>query len=203
MATTLAPFGLRYVGRLSGAPLTQGFTKYPIANNYATPIMNGDPVLMLNTGAGRGRVNRMNATVAATTVTDSGTWLGVFQGCEYTDPSSQQFLQRHYYPGSIAKNDIAGFIVDDPFGVFEIQADATLGYNELGCNFAVIQTALGNTTTGNSGLALQASSHEQTATLPLRLVGFRSADEVDSTYPICRVKFNTHFLTQTLGTDDA
>jgi len=205
MATTLAPFGLRYVGRLSGAPLTQGSTMYPIASGYAVALMNGDPVILLNTGAGRGRLNRINATATATTVTSSagttGT-LGVFVGCEYTDPSSRQLLQRHFYPGSVTASDILGYVVDDPFAVYRIQANGTLDNTAIGCNASLIQTVVGNTTTGNSGLALSASSVADTATLPLRIVGFvdDERNSVGDAFPHVLVRFNIHHHLQATGT---
>lgn len=205
MATTLAPFGLRAVARLSGSPSTQGFRKYPILSGYATPIHNGDPVILLNTGAGRGRVNRINATVATTTVTNTagttGT-LGVLVGVEYTDPSSQQFLPRHYYPGAIAASDIMAHVVDDPFSVFQIQADGAVPVTAIGCNASLIQTALGNTQTGNSGLALQASSVATTATLPLRIVGFveDAKNTAGDAFTMCLVRFNLPHHTFATGT---
>lgn len=205
MATTLAPFGLRPVDRVSGAATTQGFKKYPIVSNYSVALMNGDPVILLNTGTGRGRLNRINATVAATTITSSagttGT-LGVFVGCEYTDPTSSKYLQRQYYPGSIVASDIQGFVVDDPFAIFRIQADDALDYNAIGCNASLIQTVVGNTLTGNSGLALDASSVANTATLPLRIVGFveDARNTQSDAYPHVLVRLNVHHHLQTTGT---
>lgn len=205
MASTLAPFGLRPADRISGAATTQGFTKYPILSGYAVAIMNGDPVILLHTGAGRGRVNRINGTVTATTITSTagttGT-LGVLVGCEYTDPTSNQFLPRHNYPGSITASDIKAYVVDDPEAVFLIQADDTLTNTAIGCNAALIQTVVGNTTTKNSGLALDASSVADTATLPLRIVGFLedARNSVGDAYPVVKVRLNIHHHRQTTGT---
>lgn len=205
MADTLAPFGLRPYKRLSGASPDQSFTKYPIASNYSVAIRNGDPVILLNTGSGRGRVNRINATVTATTVTSSagttGT-LGVLVGAEYTDPSSDWFLPRHYYPGSIVADDIKAYVVDDPDAIFEIQCDDTLDANAIGCNASLIQTVVGNDVTGNSGLALDASSVANTATLPLRIVGFKEdvRNTVGDAYPVALVRLNVHHHRQTTGT---
>lgn len=195
MATTLAPFGLRPVSRISGAAQTLGFRKYPILANYSVAIMNGDPVVLLHTGAGRGRVNRINPTATATTVTNStgttGT-LGVLTGVEYTDPSTGKFLQRPYYPGSINKTDIKAFISDDPFQLYEVQADDTLSYTAIGCNASLIQHVVGNTTTGNSGLALDASSVADTTTLPVKIVGFveDARNTAGDAYPLVLVRFN-------------
>jgi len=195
MSTTSFPRGLQPVKMLGNKPSSHGFTLFPIPSNYATAIGNGDPVIYVTTGATRGTIARMNATTAATTVTSSGTWLGVFGGCQYTDPTTKQFTTRHYYPGSIVASDIYAMVYDDPDMLFSIQANGVLAQTTQGCNAAVIQTAVTNTTTGNSGLQLQASSIESTSTLPLRIVDFGTAagSAIGDTYTDVIVRLNTHF----------
>lgn len=195
MATTLGPYGLRPVKMLGSRPNSHGATLYKIPSNYATAIFNGDPVLMTASGSTRGTVARMNATVTATTVTSSGTWLGVFIGCQYTDPTLGRIVHRQSYPGSIVASDIYAHVIDDPDATFMIQADDTLAQTALGTNAAVIQTAVGNTSTGNSGLCLDASSVDNTSSLPLRIVGFSSVagDSIGDTYTNVIVRLNTHF----------
>lgn len=182
---------------IGGRATSWGHTLYKIPSAYATAIFNGDPVSMTTTGASRGTIGRMNTTVAATTVTSSGTWLGVFIGCEYVDPNSKQPVWRQNYPGSItpASGDIMAHIIDDPDALFEIQADGAIAQTRLGCNAAIIQDVVGNTTTGNSGLKLQASSVESTSTLPLRIVDFvtRPESSIGDTYTDVIVRLNTHF----------
>lgn len=197
MSTTSAPRGLQPVKMLGGRYNSHGATLYKIPAGYATAIFNGDPVIMTASGSTRGTIARMNATVTATTITSSGTWLGVFIGCEYVDPTTKQPTWRQYYPGSItpASGDIIAHVIDDPDALFEIQADGTLAQTALGTNAAIIQTAVGNTTTGNSGLQLDASSIENTSTLPLRIVDFvtRPGSAIGDTYTDVIVRLNTHF----------
>lgn len=202
MATSLKPFGLRPSHRLgSNSPHNGGFTLMKIASNETTPIFNGDAVKLIASSTNRGHIQRMNATVTTTTVTSSGTNVGVFVGCQYTDPNSGKLLQRHYYPGAIVASDIWAFVVDDPDVVFRIQADDTLPATALGCNAALIQTQVGSTFTGNSGLTLDASSIADTATLPLRIVGFVNDpnNSVGDTYTEVYVRLNTHFHRTTTG----
>lgn len=195
MATTSRPRGLQPVKMIGGRNASHGQTLYKIPSNYATAIFNGDPVVMTASGSTRGTIARMNATVTATTITSSGTWLGVFLGCEYTDPTLGYKVWRQYYPGSIVASDIYAHVIDDPDALFEIQADGAVAQTAQGCNAAIIQTAVGNTTTGNSGLQLDASSVENTSTLPLRIVDFVTKPEssIGDAYTDVIVRLNTHF----------
>lgn len=202
MATSLRPYGLRPAYRLgNGSPYSGGFTLYKIASNETTPIFNGDPVKIIGSSTNRGHIQRLNTTTTATTVTSSGTSIGVFIGCQYTDPVSGKWLQRHYYPGAIVASDILAFVVDDPDVVFRCVADEAMAQTTRGCNAALIQTAVGNTSTGNSGLSLDGSSFDSTATLPLRIVDFVNDPDnpVDTTYPEMYVRLNTHFHRTTTG----
>lgn len=202
MATALRPYGLRPAYRLgNGSPYSGGFTLLQMASNETTPIFNGDSVKFIQSSTGRGHIQRMNATVTATTVTASALQVGVFVGCQYTDPVSGKLLQRHYYPGAIVASDIKAFVVDDPDVIFRIQADDTLPATALGCNASLIQTVVGNTATGNSGLTLDASSIADTSTLPLRIVGFVNdpLSTVGDTYTEVYVRLNTHFHRQATG----
>jgi len=202
MATSLKPYGLRPSHRLaSGAPYSGGFTLMKIASNETTPIFNGDVVKLIPSSTNRGHIQRCNTTVTATTVTSSGTMIGVFVGCQYTDPVSGKLLQRHNYPGAIVASDIWAFVVDDPDVVFRCQADDTLAATANGCNASLIQTAVGSTFTGNSGLTLDASSITDTATLPLRIVGFVNdpVNAAGDAYPEVYVRLNTHSHRTTTG----
>lgn len=201
MATTSSPRGFQPVNMLGGKPNSHGATLYKIPSAYATAIFNGDLVSFTTTGSTRGSVQRFNETVTATTVTNSGTHLGVFVGCQYTDPSSGQFWTRQYYPGAIAAADIYAHVIDDPDALFKIQANGAIAQTKLGTNATIIQTAVGNTTTGNSGLQIVASTVDSTTTFPVRIVGFSTApeDAIGDTYTNVIVRLNNHFHRQLTG----
>lgn len=205
MATVQAPFGFRPVRKLGGEAWNGSFTLYRLPSNYTAAIGNGDPVRMLNTGAGRGQIVRFSETTAATTATNSGTWLGVAVGCQYTDPGTGQPVIRQHYPGAIVASDIFIHVVDDPDMLFEIQANGQVAQTMQGCNFGVIQTSVTNATTGNSGVALNASTFEETATLPVRVVDFvnRPGSAVNDAFTDCIVRINTHFHRTATGTDNS
>lgn len=204
MATVLAPFGLRPVKKLGGEPWNHSFNLYKIPSNYTHAIGNGDPVRLLNTGAGRGQIVRFNETTTATTITSSGTFLGVLIGCQYTDPATGQFWTRQHYPGAIVASDIYAMVVDDPDVLFEAQADGQVAQTMMGCNFPLIQTAVTNATTGLSGVSVDASGFEETAALPVRVVDFgtRPGEAINDAFTNVLVRINNHFYRQTTGTDN-
>ena len=202
MATISAPRGFQPVGNAFNSYTTGGFRKYKIASNETYAIGNGDPVVMLTTGSARGTIQRFNTTVAATTITSSGTFLGVFAGCEYTDPATGQKVFNQYYPGAIVASDIYANVYDDPDQIFSLQADGAVAQTSLGCNFAIIQTAVTNTVTKNSGLQLDASSNAATTTLPVRVVDFDvkpGFNTIGDAYTDVLVRFNNHFHRQLTG----
>ena len=190
MATLAAPYGMRPVSLVGGRVYSGSFRQYPIASAYATNIFAGDLVDL----AVDGTIERETADVAVTTV-------GIFMGVSYTD-ATMGSLHRQYWPASQVATDAMAYVCDDPFAVFECQADATLGQNSVGSNFALAGDADGSTTTGNSGVVVSASSINTTNTLPLRVIGFWDPDEIDSDFPNMLVTWNTtaaHRYLQILG----
>jgi hypothetical protein len=144
MANKDASFGLKPVKQMGGAPYSGGQSRYRIAANYGTAIYQGDLVMQV-TG-------------------------GVFNGCQYTDPTTGEQVYRNYYPASTNASDIIAFIIDDPNTVFEIQADEAFPVADLLGNFDTIKTNSGSTDTGISGDELDVSTGATTATLPLKAI---------------------------------
>ena len=119
MALTSAPYGLRPVNLLGGQSFAGATRLYAIPSGYAVSIQTGDPVIVTNTGSTRGTIARMNATTTATTVTNAGGgfgYVGVFQGCTYTDPVFGKIFRQTYVAGTVAP-DIQAYIASgEPFG---------------------------------------------------------------------------------------
>ena len=101
-----APYGLVPVGLIGGRPYTGATRQMKIASNYGTAIGKGDLVKRVNDGT----IERDGSTTAFPA---TGT-LGVFMGCQYTDPNTSQLTFNNQYPGSIVASDIHAFVVDDP-----------------------------------------------------------------------------------------
>lgn len=158
MANQDAAFGLRLSRSGSGSDLTNMQNKYRIANNYGTAIFQGDLVAAV-TGGGIERVGAGG----------SGLILGVFNGCEYTDPTTGKPTWSNYYPGSVAASDIEAYVIDSPHAVFEVQADDTFPVADLFGNFDIVATA-GDTASGISRIELDVTTGATTATLPLKAI---------------------------------
>jgi len=159
MANQDAAFGLRPIGRIGGTPYTGGQSRYRIAANYGTAIFQGDMVMQVT--GGTVEIHADGGTVPI---------VGVFNGCQYTDPTTGEQRFSNYYPASTNASDLIAFIIDDPMVVFEVQADAAFPVADLFGNFDVVYTSAGSTTTGISGSELKVTDGGTATTLSLKAI---------------------------------
>lgn len=159
MANKDASFGMRPVKMMGGSPWTGGTSRYRIAANYGTAIHTGDMVMQVT--GGTVEIHADGGTVPI---------VGVFMGCQYTDPTSGEQVFSAYYPASTNASDIIAFIVDDPNVVFEIQADDTFPIADLFGNFDIVYTNSSSTQSGLSGAELDVTTGATTAGLPLKAI---------------------------------
>jgi hypothetical protein len=159
MANQDAAFGLRPIGRVGGTPYTGGQSRYRIAANYGTAIFQGDMVMQVT--GGTVEIHADGGTVPI---------VGVFNGCQYTDPTTGEQKFSNFYPASTNASDIIAFIIDDPMVIFEIQADAAFPIADLFGNFDVVYTSAGSTTTGISGSELKVTDGGTATTLSLKAI---------------------------------
>ena len=160
MANKDAPFGLKPVRMMGGAPYSGGQSRYRIASGATTPIYQGDLVTQLTAGV----LGRHAATGTVPIV-------GVFNGVSYTDPTTGEQVFKNYYPGSIAASDIVANVIDDANVVFEVQADDTFPVADLFGNFDIVDNSpVGDTSSGISNLEVDVTTGATTATLPLKVI---------------------------------
>ena len=159
MANQDAAFGLRPIGRIGGTPYTGGQSRYRIAANYGTAIFQGDMVMQVT--GGTVEIHADGGTVPI---------VGVFNGCQYTDPTTGEQKFSNFYPASTNASDLIAFIIDDPMVVFEVQADAAFPVADLFGNFDVVYTSAGSTTTGISGSELKVTDGGTATTLSLKAI---------------------------------
>jgi hypothetical protein len=159
MANQDAAFGLRPIGRVGGTPYTGGQSRYRIAANYGTAIFQGDMVMQVT--GGTVEIHADGGTVPI---------VGVFNGCQYTDPTTGEQRFSNFYPASTNASDLIAFIIDDPMVVFEVQADAAFPVADLFGNFDVVYTSAGSTTTGISGSELKVADGGTATTLSLKAI---------------------------------
>ena len=160
MANKDAPFGLKPVRMMGGAPYSGGQSRYRIASGATTPIYQGDLVTQLTAGV----LGRHAATGTVPIV-------GVFNGVSYTDPTTGEQVFKNYYPGSIAASDIVANVIDDANVVFEVQADDTFPVADLFGNFDIVDySPVGDTSSGISNSEVDVTTGATTATLPLKVI---------------------------------
>jgi hypothetical protein len=181
MANNDKAFGLRPLGNLSGTGAQKQYG-YEIEDNQAGAIFQGDLVTIFDGYL----VKFAPATHTAA--------VGVFNGCQYIDPTTGKPTFKNFYPGSvnITAGKIAADVMDDPSQLFLIQVDESVAQTQIGLNADVIGTG-GSTTTGVSSMELDSSTIAKTAALNLKIVGLYDVPgNAFGTNAVVVVKINEH-----------
>ena len=155
MANKDAPFGLKPIGKVGQNRDNQGLSEYSIAAS-ATAIYFQDPVELAATGT---------ITVAAATDALLGSLNGVF----FTDATTSKPTYANHLNASNTATDIVGFVSDDPYERFEIQADGATAAANVGLNADIVYAA-GSSPDYVSKVELQ-TSDQKTGTAQLRIIG--------------------------------
>jgi hypothetical protein len=183
MANVNKPFGLRPIGNLSATGAQKQYG-YEIADNQAGAIYQGDLVTLKDGYILKFAPGSHTAAV------------GVFNGCQYVDPTSGKPTWSNYYPGSvnITTGKIIADVLDDPNQLFIIQADEDVVQADFGKNADVTASTTGSTVTGVSAMTLDSSTIATTAALNLKLVGLYNVDgnALGENYTVVIVKINEH-----------
>ena len=165
MANTNAPFGFRHIGYAEGAAPQHSLATAFILKSNATAIFAGDPIKRLSTGY----IAQNTAGTAANIVT------GIFVQCQYNSISQGRTIWSNFWPGSDAASDplcsFIPFIGSNPKFVVQ-SSGAAITLANIGNNADVTFATAGNTSTQISGVALDQTTINTTATLPFRIVDF-------------------------------
>jgi len=167
--TVSAPYGLKPINLIGGQVFAGSTRLLPIPYNYGTSIFYGDVVAIV-----RGFV----APFTGTTTFNSQAVVGIFLGCQFTNPTTRQLQFSQSYPANTAAGDIQAVICDDPDTVFKAAvctASSTTitsaSYAMVGQNAPLVQNT-GSSATGNSAVAVQGqASVAANAAYPVRIVG--------------------------------
>ena len=188
MANVNKAFGLRPLGKVGSNYNSDGGTQYKIASSTTDAIFQGDTVTFsANGGVSTGFI--VKHTPGAANI------LGVFLGCQYTDPTTSKTTFKNYYPGGIAADNIVAFVVDDPYAQFLVQASGVAGVIAIGQNADLVQTVAGNTTTGVSGLELATGTLAAASALNVKVLGVTtdpSNDDLTAAHADLIVTINEH-----------
>jgi hypothetical protein len=181
MANVDKPFGLRALGNLSATGGQKQYG-YEIADNQSGAIYQNDLVTVYDGYL----VKFAPATHTAA--------VGVFNGCNYIDPTTGKPTWKNYYPGSvnITQGKIIADVIDDPNQLFIIQVDESVAQTQVGMNADVVGTG-GSTTTGVSTMELDSSTIAKAAALNLKIVGLWDVPgNAYGTNAVVVVKINEH-----------
>lgn len=177
------PYGLRPVNLIGGQVYAGSTRLMAIASAEGTSIFFGDAVKL--TG---GYITRDPADTQMTPV-------GIFMGCTYTDPNSNQKVFKQYFPAGTVAADIKAYVVDDYDAIFKVAVVSSgttmsgVTQAAVGFNAALVDNT-GSTITGDSLVAISASTATNAA-LPVRIVDV-VADTANSlgSYTEVLVKWN-------------
>jgi len=179
MAYPIVPstYGFRPVNLIGGQVFSGSTRQIPIQYGFGTNIFYGDIV-----GISRGFITRSTVTTGAGATTGAagnGT-VGVFLGCNYTDPVTKQKRYSQYWPASTLAGDAYAVVTDDPDTLFQVAVASTQGATAIGSvatamiglNIAGSDLA-GSVNTGDSYNGVLASNVGNNATLPFRIVDLK------------------------------
>jgi hypothetical protein len=192
--TVSKPYGLQPINLIGGQVFAGSTRQLKIASGYAANIFYGDVVKLVGTGV----IEKDTGTTTATPV-------GVFLGCQFTNPSTKQIQFQQYWPTGTVAADAVAFVLDDPdvlFKVAAVSADTTVafyGQTVIGTNVALVQNA-GSTTTGDSAVAIDGSSAATTVSLPIRIIA-GVPETANSSGNFCEFicKWNAPYITLSEG----
>ena len=158
-------FGLIPSGALGATPSTGGQNKYKIDSGYGSSIYLGQPVQYDTAGGANDNpgyiINGQDAITRST--------IGVFNGCFYTDATTNKPTFSSYFPRTTApanSEDVDAFIIDNPFQQYNVQLSARLGANadaaqaEMGKTLGLTVSANG-AGSANSGSTISGQSNSQ------------------------------------------
>ena len=165
------PYGYKPVNLIGGQPFSGSTRQYRINYSYGTSIFFGDPVTLTNG----------SITLPTLPVNSTNTIVGVFVGCEYTNPVTKQRTFAQYWPANTTAGDAVAYVVDDPDTVFRAVVTASanslvissansinVGTNMIGNSGATI---VGSTTTGNSLNGVIVATAAAASTAGFRVLG--------------------------------
>ena len=187
MANKDAAFGLKPIGKIGQNADNNGLSEYDIAAS-ATAIYFQDPVEILATG-----------TIGVAAAGDT-TILGSLNGVFFTDANTSKPTFANHLNASNTATDIKGFVTDDPYQRYEIQADGATAAADVGLNADFVYAA-GSSPDYVSNVELQ-TSDQKTGTAQLRIIGI-SKDPENNTAGSANVNLvvyiNEHQFKQTTG----
>jgi hypothetical protein len=152
--------GFRPLRYKNGSPWNGAFTEYVVPAADGTAMFTGDLVKLGNNADDAENYRAVIQAAASDAV------IGVVIGFRV------DYANLNAAPYRVASTRRIAMVVDDPNVLFEAQEDGAsdpLELQDLGANIDFV-VGSGSTTTGQSAMQIDSSTHGTTATLPLKLV---------------------------------
>jgi len=192
MANPNAAFGLLPIGKVGQNRDAQGLSEYNIAAS-SSAIYQNDPVTAASTGY---------ITVAGS----SDQLLGSLNGVFFTNASTKKPTWANNLAASNTATDIVGYVSDDPYERFEIQASSSLAIADIFLNGNIVYTA-GSSANYVSKVTLNTSQLAVSTGAQLRVIGVTkniTSNELlnattYSTNVVVTAIINNHFYKQFTG----
>ena len=184
MSSTNAPFGLRAAYSPSGIIREMQGT---ILSTYAADLYTGQPVKMGTDG-----------TLQA--AGSSGTYIGLFAGCQYLPSGAQRPVISPSWPSGTTATEIIAYYTMDPYLVYEIQADGTVNQTNIGnqYNFSAVTSSNG---LGYSIATLGVSTVTTSGNAQMRVIGIANGidNAAGDAYTVVQVQISQHQYVATLA----
>jgi len=192
MANPNAAFGLNPIGKVGQNRDAQGLSEYNIAAS-SSAIYQNDPVTAASTGY---------ITVATTTDQLLGSLNGVF----FTNASTKKPTWANNLAASNTATDIVGYVTDDPYERYEVQASGALAIADIFLNGNVVYTA-GSSANFVSKVQINTTGLAVSTGAQMRVIGVTKDNSRNellnattySTNVVVTAIINNHFFKQFTG----
>jgi len=192
MANPNAAFGLNPIGKVGQNRDAQGLSEYNIAAS-SSAIYQNDPVTAASTGY---------ITVASTTDQLLGSLNGVF----FTNASTKKPTWANNLAASNTATDIVGYVTDDPYERYEVQASGALAIADIFLNGNVVYTA-GSSANFVSKVQINTTGLAVSTGAQMRVIGVSKDNSRNellnattySTNVVVTAIINNHFFKQFTG----
>ena len=191
MANPNAAFGLLPIGKVGQNRDAQGLSEYNIAAS-SSAIYQNDPVTAAATGY-------------ITVATSSSQLLGSLNGVFYTNASTKKPTWANNLAASNTATDIVGYVSDDPYERYEVQASSTLPIADIFLNGNIVYTA-GSSANYVSKVTLNTSELAVSTGAQMRVIGVSKGFNNEklnattySTNVVVTAIINNHFYKQFTG----
>ena len=191
MANPDAAFGLLPIGKVGQNRDAQGLSEYNIAAS-SSAIYQNDPVTAAATGY-------------ITVATSASQLLGSLNGVFYTNASTKKPTWANNLAASNTATDIVGYVSDDPYERYEVQASSTLPIADIFLNGNIVYTA-GSSANYVSKVTLNTSELAVSVAAQMRVIGVAKGFNNEllnattySTNVVVTAIINNHFYKQFTG----